>query len=168
MRFLFIDRVLELERHERIVAVRQVPFADELFAQHFPGRPMMPASLLIEALAQSATILLETSREFACKAYVGYVANAKFRRPVVPGFEMRLEQRVVCVEKDAAVLSGSVHQRGERCANIELGMVIAPLAEFFGTGNVAYYHALYDTWLADASLSGFDRDPREGLQRAPA
>ena len=166
MRFLFVDRVLELERNSRIVAVRQITLADDLFTQHFPGRPMMPASLLIEALAQTATILVETSREFQCKAYVGYVANAKFRQPVVPGFEMRLEMKMVNRGAEGAVLSGTVVQRERRCVNIEIGMVTAPLAEFFEPGHVAYYHMLYDSWLADTQFEGFDRDPRERSQRA--
>lgn len=168
MRFLFVDRVLELERYTRIVAVRQIPLAEDLFMQHFPGRPMMPASLLIEALAQTATILVETSREFDCKALVGYVANSKFRQPVVPGFEMRLEMQTVSTSEDGAVLTGAVLQRGQRCVNAEIGMVIAPLGEFLGKVDVAHYHLLYDTWLENTNLSGFDRDPRSRLQRACA
>jgi 3-hydroxyacyl-[acyl-carrier-protein] dehydratase len=168
VRFLFVDRVLELERDNRIVASRQITIADDLFAQHFPGRPMMPASLLIEALAQASTILLETSSEFQCKAYVGYVANAKFRRPVVPGFEMQLEMKTVNRGPDGAVLTGTVQQREHRCVNIEIGMVTAPLAEFFTKDTVTQYHALYQPWLADTRFMGFDTDPRERLQCAGA
>jgi 3-hydroxyacyl-[acyl-carrier-protein] dehydratase len=166
LRFLFVDRVLELERDKGIIATRQITIADELFTQHFPGRPMMPASLLIEALAQAATILLEASSEFQCKAYVGYVANAKFRRPVVPGYEMRLEMKMVSGGTDGAVLTGVVKQRDKRCANIEIGMVTAPLAGFFPPGTVSYYHSLYDAWLEETHFKGFEKDPRERLQRA--
>ena len=165
MRFLFVDQVLELERNQRIVATRQVSLADEIFAEHFPGRPMMPASLLIESLAQAATILLETSREFQCKAYVGFVNNAKFHKPVVPGSEIRLELTTEHLGDDGALLRGIVSQNEQRCVKAEIGMVTAPVGEFFTQETLHFYHGLYIVWLAATRFYGFAGDPREALNR---
>ncbi len=163
MSFLFVDRVQELDRDNSIIATRQVSLAEEIFGEHFPGRPMMPASLLIEAFAQAATILLEVSSGFTNKAFVGYVSNGKFRVPVVPGHEMRLELNVVSADTTGAVLKGKIIQREKRCASVEIGMVMSPLKKFIGPPYLTYYLSLYDVWLADTRFSGFEQNPRERL-----
>lgn len=163
MSFLFVDRVWELERDRSIVAARQISVGEEVFREHFPGRPMMPASLLIEASAQAATILLEVSCGFTHKAFVGYVTNAKFRAPVVPGYEMRLEMNVVSADTAGAILKGRILQRDRRCANLEIGMVTSPLREFIPAEVLAHYLALYGYLLAETQFVGFEQDPRERL-----
>lgn len=164
MHFLFVDRVLELERDTRLVAVRQLPLADEIFTHHFPGRPMLPASLLIEALAQAATILIEASREFRFKAIPGYVENAKFRAPVVPGHEMRIEVDAERTTPEGVAVRGVVWQRDKRCVTAALGMVTAPLTDFYPPAQAPFYRALYEKWLAETACAGFDRNPLELLR----
>ncbi len=63
-------------------------------------------------------------------------------------------------------MGGTVQQRERRCANIEIGMVMAPLSEFFLPGIAAVYHTLYDSWLEETKFIGFEKDPRQRLQRA--
>jgi UDP-N-acetylglucosamine acyltransferase len=88
-----VDAVAEHEPGRRIVAYKNVTVSEEFFQGHFPGAPLMPGVLMIETLAQVATILLTQSgdQRAATRAYLRGVDNAKFRLPVVPGDRLRLE-----------------------------------------------------------------------------
>ncbi len=88
-----VDAVTEHEPGRRIVAYKNVTVSEEFFQGHFPGAPLMPGVLMIETLAQVATILLTQSgdEQAATRAYLRGVDNAKFRLPVVPGDRLRLE-----------------------------------------------------------------------------
>jgi beta-hydroxyacyl-ACP dehydratase FabZ len=90
-----VDAVAEHEPGRRVVAYKNVTVSEEFFQGHFPGAPLMPGVLMIEALAQVATILLTHSGSgAAARAYLRGVDNAKFRLPVVPGDRLRLEVTV--------------------------------------------------------------------------
>ena len=86
-----VDAVTELEPGRRIVAVKNVTVNEEFFQGHFPGAPLMPGVLMIETLAQVATLLLMSGAEASSRAFLRGVDNAKFRLPVVPGDRLRLE-----------------------------------------------------------------------------
>lgn len=91
--FLLIDRVLELKRKERIVAIKNVTFNEPFFMGHFPGLPIMPGVLIVEAIAQAGGALLLTEvedRSDKVMVFTG-IERAKFRKPVVPGDQLRLE-----------------------------------------------------------------------------
>ncbi len=95
--FLLVDRVVELEPGTRAVAIKQVSANEPQFTGHFPGRPIMPGVLMVEALAQTAGIAVLTLEEYRGK--IGLFAGideCRFRRLVVPGDTLRLE---VTVEK---------------------------------------------------------------------
>ena len=90
---LLIDRVLELKRKERIVAVKNVTINEPFFVGHFPGLPIMPGVLIVEAIAQAGGALLLTEvadRSNKVMVFTG-IERAKFRRPVGPGDQLRLE-----------------------------------------------------------------------------
>src|SRR5690349_24585144 len=90
---LLVDQVAEHEAGVRLVAIKNVTVGEEFFQGHFPGTPLMPGVLMIEALSQAAAILL-FEREGApvgALAYLRGVDNAKFRRQVIPGDRLRLE-----------------------------------------------------------------------------
>jgi 3-hydroxyacyl-[acyl-carrier-protein] dehydratase len=90
---LLIDRVLELKRKERIVAIKNVTINEPFFNGHFPGLPIMPGVLIVEAIAQAAGALLLTEvedRHDKIMVFTG-IERAKFRRPVGPGDQLRLE-----------------------------------------------------------------------------
>ncbi len=163
MPFIYVDRALTLTRSQRIVAVRQLSFGEEIFHQHFPGNPMLPASLLMEAVAQAATVLLEASDEFQRKAFVGYIEKAKFRRPVRPGHELRLELEVKQAGDDGALLRGVALQQERKCATVDIGMVKAPMGAFFKPHQLHYYLDLYRQMLAETEFEGFERHPLEAL-----
>ena len=164
MRFLLLDRVHRLERGKRIEASRGVSLSEDYFAEHFPGNPILPASLLFESFAQAATCLLEVSSGFAKKAVPGFIQSAKFHRPVVPGHDLTIEMRVESLAEDAVLLAGTARQRDQRCATVTLGMVTTPLEEFVPTAFHPFYLSIYETWLRGAVLEGFDGDPLEALR----
>lgn len=94
--FLLIDEVVELEPGRRVVATRAVRADDPWFAGHFPGRPVMPGVLIVEAMAQAGGFLALKEEGNGKKiAYFAGIDNCKFRRPVVPGDQLRLEATVI-------------------------------------------------------------------------
>ena len=96
--FLLVDRVVELVPGQRLVAFKNVTINEPFFNGHFPGHPVMPGVLILEALAQSAAILAYKSAGMDPSQKVTYlmgVDNARFRRPVVPGDRLQLEIEVV-------------------------------------------------------------------------
>ena len=85
--FLLVDRVIEMERKKRIVAIKNVTINEPFFQGHFPGFPIMPGVLIIEAIAQTGGVLILTELpdpDNTLMVFTG-IENAKFRRPVVPG-----------------------------------------------------------------------------------
>lgn len=95
--FLLIDRVIEIERAKRIVAIKNVTINEPFFMGHFPGYPVMPGVLVVEAMAQAGCILLLSeiaNREDKLVLFTG-IENAKFRRQVTPGDQLRLEVNVL-------------------------------------------------------------------------
>lgn len=94
--FLLIDRVLEAVPHERILAIKNLSFTDPALQGHFPGSPVMPGVLIVEAIAQAAAVLGHLSYEHGLtQCYLTEVTSARFRRPVVPGDRMTLEVKVL-------------------------------------------------------------------------
>lgn len=94
--FLLVDRVVELEPGKRAVGVKNVTVNEPFFAGHFPGYPVMPGVLIIEALAQVATISVLSLEEYRGKLplFAG-IDRARFRRQVVPGDTLRLEVEII-------------------------------------------------------------------------
>jgi 3-hydroxyacyl-[acyl-carrier-protein] dehydratase len=95
--FLLIDRVLELKRKERIVALKNVTINEPFFNGHFPGLPIMPGVLIVEAIAQAGGALLLTEVEDRTDKVMVFtgIERAKFRRPVSPGDQLRIEVEVM-------------------------------------------------------------------------
>jgi 3-hydroxyacyl-[acyl-carrier-protein] dehydratase len=104
---LLVDRVLECVSGERIVALKNVTINEEFFAGHFPGRPVMPGVLILEAMAQTAGILTFVTAgvypDESVRFYFAGIDKARFRRPVVPGDQVKftavLERRIRTIWK---------------------------------------------------------------------
>src|SRR6267154_3535912 len=95
--FLLIDRVIEIQRKQRIVAIKNVTINEPFFAGHFPNLPIMPGVLIVEAIAQAGGALLLTEiedRQHKLMVFTG-IERARFRRPVVPGDQLRVEVDVL-------------------------------------------------------------------------
>ncbi len=97
--FLLVDRVLELVPGEHVVALKNVTINEPFFPGHFPHHPIMPGVLIIEALAQAAGLLAfkSTKKESGVDSVIYFVGidNARFKRPVLPGDQLRLEARIL-------------------------------------------------------------------------
>jgi len=106
--FLFIDRLIEMERMKRVVAIKNVTINEPFFAGHFPNFPIMPGVLIIEAIAQAgAALLLTEVPDRASKLMVfTSIDNARFRRPVVPGDQLRIEVTVLNWRTSAVKMRG--------------------------------------------------------------
>jgi 3-hydroxyacyl-[acyl-carrier-protein] dehydratase len=91
--FLLIDRVLEIQRKKKIVAIKNVTINEPFFAGHFPGYPIMPGVLIVEAMAQAGGAMLLTEVEDRNNKLIVFtgIEKARFRRPVVPGDQLRIE-----------------------------------------------------------------------------
>jgi 3-hydroxyacyl-[acyl-carrier-protein] dehydratase len=108
---LLIDRVLELKRKERLVAIKNVTFNEPFFVGHFPGLPIMPGVMIIEALAQAGGALLLTEVEDRTGKVILFtgIERAKFRRPVSPGDQLRLEVEVTGWRASARMIAAKIH-----------------------------------------------------------
>jgi len=120
--FLLIDRVVEIVRKQRIVAIKNVTINEPFFAGHFPNLPIMPGVLIVEAIAQAGGALLLTEVEDRSNKLIMFtgIERAKFRRPVVPGDQLRIEVELKAwraVENMIAVrMEGKAYVEGQRVA----------------------------------------------------
>jgi 3-hydroxyacyl-[acyl-carrier-protein] dehydratase len=126
--FLWIDRVEELEPGIRCVAVKLVDPADPIFAGHFPAKPILPGVLLIEAVAQTAGVMLGSAGQQGTGGGVALLAAVnrfKFLKPVSPGQELRIETKKLTEAGRMACIGGTVWVNGEMVASGELSVVSA-------------------------------------------
>jgi 3-hydroxyacyl-[acyl-carrier-protein] dehydratase len=113
--FLLIDRVIELVRMKSIVALKNVTITEPFFQGHFPEKPIMPGVLIVEAIAQAGGLLLLTevpNRDEMLMVFTG-IEKARFRRPVVPGDQLRIEVVVRAWRMTAARLEGKAYVDGK-------------------------------------------------------
>jgi len=125
--FLLVDRVIELEPKTRIVGIKQVTINEPFFIGHFPGAPVMPGVLQIEALAQLGAILI--LREFEDREnkipFFSTIENAKFRRPVVPGDTLMLEVTALRVGTKVQKMRGVATVDGQIASEAVILSIIA-------------------------------------------
>ncbi|HEY6305223.1 MAG TPA: 3-hydroxyacyl-ACP dehydratase FabZ [Candidatus Angelobacter sp.] len=124
--FLLIDRVLEIDRKQRIVALKNVTFNEPFFAGHFPGNPIMPGVLIVEAMAQAGATLLLTEipeRDSKLVVFTG-IEKARFRRPVVPGDQLRIEVEVLAWRSIAGRMGGKVFVDGKLVAEATVSCAV--------------------------------------------
>ena len=116
--FLLIDRVIEMTPKERIVAIKNVTINEPFFQGHFPNMPIMPGVLIVEAIAQTGGALLLTevaNRDEMLMVFTG-IERAKFRRPVVPGDQLRIEVEVKAWRMTAVRMEGKAFVGDKRVA----------------------------------------------------
>lgn len=120
--FLMVDAIVEMERLKRIVGVKNVTINEGFFAGHFPGQPTMPGVLIVEAMAQTGGVLLLQDVPEKEKKLLYFVAidDARFRRPVVPGEQLRIEVSVLSWRNDFCKLAGKATVNDELAAEATL------------------------------------------------
>lgn len=120
--FLLVDRILELDPGKRIVGLKNVSVNEPFFQGHFPNHPIMPGVLIIESMAQVGGVLAyKSSKENEGKLvfFLG-IDKAKFRRPIYPGDQLRIEVRVIRERPPYWKLKGEAHVDGQLSAEAEL------------------------------------------------
>ena len=122
--FLLVDRVVELDPGKSIVAIKNVTLNEPFFNGHFPGHPVMPGVLIVEALAQTSGLLLGLSGTHAEKEdrifYLAKVDNARFLKPVVPGDQLRLEVQLKRLLRGMGIFTARAMVDGKEAATCEL------------------------------------------------
>lgn len=126
--FLLVDRVLELEK-DRIVTIKNVSVNEDYFNGHFPGAPIMPGVLQVEAMAQSGAIMIMKNNvddpEKTLMVFTG-IKNAKFRKSVVPGDQLRIEIQLVNQRRNFITMVGKATVNGEVVCELEATAAVVP------------------------------------------
>jgi 3-hydroxyacyl-[acyl-carrier-protein] dehydratase len=120
MRWIWIDKFVEFESGKRACSVKNVTMAEEHVHDHFPGFPMMPECLMIEAMAQTAGILVGEAKKFKEKVILAKIKKCVFFDFVVPGDTLRLEAVMESIAPEAASTTGKITRDGEMIAEIDL------------------------------------------------
>lgn len=122
--FLLIDRVIEIKEGESLIALKNVTMNEAFFVGHFPNRPVMPGVLILEAMAQAAGVLAYKSTNTHPQDGVLYlfagIDNARFRRIVEPGDQLRIEVKLLRSKRDMWKLEGNAYVDGELACSAEL------------------------------------------------
>ena len=128
--FLLVDRIVEMDA-ERVVGIKNVTHNEPFFQGHFPDFPVMPGVLIVEAMAQTAGILVLASMPDRASKLVLLVAieSARFRRPVVPGDTLRMEMAVIKRKASVAKFAGSATVDGKVVAEVEVMCKLADKEE---------------------------------------
>lgn len=120
--FLMIDAITEMERLKRVVGVKNVTINEGFFAGHFPGKPVMPGVLIVESMAQAGGFLLlqEVKERESKLLYFVAIDDARFRRPVIPGDQLRVEVDVLSWRYTFCKLAGKAFVGSELAAEATL------------------------------------------------
>lgn len=120
--FLLVDAIEEMEPKKRIVGIKNVTINEYFFQGHFPGKPVMPGVLIIESMAQIGGLLLLQDVEDRDRKvmYMAAIDNARFRRPVVPGDQLRVEVNVITFRGPFCKVQGHARVNGELAAEATL------------------------------------------------
>jgi 3-hydroxyacyl-[acyl-carrier-protein] dehydratase len=123
--FLLVDRVLELEPNQRVLAVKNVSINEPFFQGHFPGHPVMPGVLVVEAMAQAGGLLI--MREFEPNSklvlFTG-IDKCKFRKQVTPGDQLRIEVEVLAFRRNVGRMQGAAYVGDQLACEAELSCVV--------------------------------------------
>ncbi|MBI2815444.1 MAG: 3-hydroxyacyl-ACP dehydratase FabZ [Acidobacteria bacterium] len=128
--FLLVDRILELEPDKRIVGIKNVTIGEPFFAGHFPRFPVMPGVLIVEAMAQTGGVLIMRDIPDGGERLVFFasIENAKFRRPIVPGDQIRMQVEIISRRQAYCRMKGEAFVDGQLAAE---AVMMCKIAERF-------------------------------------
>lgn len=122
--FLMIDRVIEVEEGKRAVGLKNVSINEPFFEGHFPDNPIMPGVLIIEGMAQTGAVLAYKSGQRGSAVYFMSIEKVKFRRPVVPGDQLRIEVSILHRRNNVWKMAGLVYVDGNLMAEAEFTAMV--------------------------------------------
>lgn len=152
MRYLLIDRVDALQRNRRVTATKCVALSEDHFLDHFPGLPVMPGALIIESMAQAATVLIEWSSDHTRKAILVMVKDLKFRSLVMPGDQIRIEEEIVSSHDGLIELQCSATVNDKIVASGSLIMASREASEIYHPAVLQVRNVMYDVWLRNTRI----------------
>ncbi|MGL5513606.1 MAG: 3-hydroxyacyl-ACP dehydratase FabZ [Sporomusa sp.] len=124
---LLIDRIIELEPMKRAVGIKSVTINEQFFIGHFPGKPVMPGVLLLEAMAQVGGVAMLYPEEYRGKlAFFGGMDRVKFRRPVTPGDQLHMVAEIIKLRGLAGKLWAEAFVEGQVVAEAEFLVALSP------------------------------------------
>ena len=155
MRYILLDRITVLDPPELARGVKCVSLSDDLFADHFPGHPVMPGAMILEALAQLAGVLLEATMRGRGRhdlhAILTMADRAKFRRVVRPGDRLELEARVERVSEDGGQAQSFARVEGNLACEAQLSFAFTQITN---PGVLARRREYLDIWLSGSTEAG--------------
>jgi 3-hydroxyacyl-[acyl-carrier-protein] dehydratase len=120
MRWVWIDRFVEFESGKSAKAIKSLSLAEDIFAEHFPGFPVMPAPLILEGLAQTGGILVGDANDFREKVVLAKINRAKFHREAFPGEQLIYSTRIQDLREEGALIAATVHVGDELVVEAEI------------------------------------------------
>jgi len=167
MRWIWIDAFVEFESGKRASAVKNVTLAEEHLHDHFPGFPVMPATLLIEGMAQTAGILVGEARGFKENVILAKIRRAEFDGFAVPGDQIRYEAMIESIDERAAITKGAITRNGESLGRVDL--IFSHVNQAEKTLDLPDHNFVFTEQFMNL-LAGFrseDQVRRNGATRAP-
>jgi len=123
--FLLVDRIIELDPEKKAVGIKNVTINEPLFQGHFPGYPVMPGVLIVEAMAQVAGILAFKSGAKGNSVYFMSIEKAKFRKPVIPGDQLHIKMNVIKQRGNVWKCAGEAFVEDKLVAEAELTAMVS-------------------------------------------
>ncbi len=168
MRWIWIDKFIEFQSGQRAVALKNVTLAEEHLHDHFPGFPVMPECLMIEAMAQTAGILVGEAKKFQEKVILAKIKKAVFFDYVKPGDTIKLDAKIESIISEAASTSGKITCEDKLIAEIDLmfshidqnlaGKKFPEENFVFDTGTSVFESLLRDVLSAGANAADSEQD----------
>jgi 3-hydroxyacyl-[acyl-carrier-protein] dehydratase len=124
VRFLLVDRIVELERGRRATGIKNVTLSEDFLADHFPEQPVMPGVMIAEAMAQLADWVVRESSDFRCIGVVSSYDRLRFRNFVVPGDQLRLEVEITGQDASEATVKGKAYRENQVVTSAEFTLAL--------------------------------------------
>jgi len=164
MRWLWIDRFVEFQSKKSARAVKNLSFAEDHFRDHFPGYPVMPASLMLEGLAQAGGILVGEANDFREKVVLAKIPSAKMRREALAGEVLTYDVEILDLRPEGATVQGRITANGDLIVEAEIMFAHLDKARsgaIFGDQNFVFSGEL-------KKLLGLNKLIKENENAAPA